>query len=64
MFEIETDDEPIKTMWLAYDGSLWERESDAIERDMTVKPPSLVYFCPACQDWKYTEDAAKECCDF
>ncbi len=48
----------IKTMWLSYAGALFERESDAIDHC----PPSLVYFCPKCQDWKYTEAAAIECC--
>lgn len=49
---------PIKTMWMSYAGALFERESDAIEHC----PPVLVYFCPDCGDWKYTEAAAIECC--
>lgn len=60
--EIETDD-PIETKWMAFDGSLWDRESDAIERVMNATPVR-VYFCPECGGFQYTEDAAKECCDF
>lgn len=63
MMEIETD-EPLQTQWMAHDGTLWDRESDAIEHTMNSdKAPSLIYYCPECGDWKYTADAARECCD-
>lgn len=51
-------EQEIKTMWMSFSGGLFDRESDAIEHC----PPSMVYFCPDCGDWKYDKEAARECC--
>src|SRR5690349_20901589 len=58
-----TTDEPVETKWAAFDGTLWDRESDAIEHSMEASV-TRVYLCPGCGDWRYTEEAARECCGY